>query len=401
MTTSDRDQLRRLEAVADAQLAHLDHDELLAELLDRVRDVLEADTVVVLVVDDDRQQLVAHAARGLEEEVRRRVRIRLGHGFAGRVAVEQAPVLLDHVGPDVVVNPLLWKHGLRTLLGVPLLNAGELVGVMHLGRLSDRQFTEADVEVAQAAADRVAVTIHGSRAAADRTAAKILQRGLVPTSLPSIAGFEFAGGYVPAAEFGIGGDWYDAFELPDGRVGLAIGDVVGNGLHAAMTMSRLRSMLRAYAVELDSPASVLARLDRAVVHFEPAAMATVGYGVVDPAAATFTVALAGHLPPVIARPGAAAELMAVRPGAPIGARVDNPPTDATIADLTEETTIVLYTDGLVERRTAPITDGLDRLRRAAFAGPADDVCHAIVDALLGEDHPTDDTALLITRCHRG
>jgi putative methionine-R-sulfoxide reductase with GAF domain len=397
VSTSEHEQLRRLEAVADAQLAHLDHDELVAELLDRIRELIGVDTVVVLVVDQENQQLVAHASRGLEEEVRRGVRVPIGRGFAGRVASERAPVILDHVGPDVVLNPLLWRKGIKTLLGVPLVVAGDLVGVMHVGSLTDRQFSSADVDVVQAAADRVATTIQGAAAAADRSAAKILQRGLVPPRLPSIPDVELAGGFIPAAAFGVGGDWYDAFALPDGRVGIAIGDVVGSGLRAALVMSRMRSVLRAYAVELDSPADVLSRLDRTMSHFEPNEMATVGYGIVDFATASLTFASAGHPPPVVAVPERPAELVELRPGPPICSRLANTPVDSTI-DLAPGATLIVYTDGLVERRGESITDGLERLRDVFYAGEPDQVCHTVVEALIGSaEQATDDTALLIAR----
>jgi serine phosphatase RsbU (regulator of sigma subunit) len=215
--------------------------------------------------------------------------------------------------------------------------------------------------------------------------------------LPTIPGVELAGGFIPAAEFGVGGDWYDAFALPDGRVGIAIGDVVGSGLRAALVMSRMRSVLRAYAVELDRPADVLARLDRTMSHFEPNEMATVGYGIVDFDAVTLTFAVAGHLPPVVAIPERRAELIALRPGPPICSRLDNAPVDTTI-ELADGAAIIVYTDGLVERRGESISDGLERLREVFYAGEPEQVCHTVVDALLGTaDQATDDTALLIAR----
>jgi serine phosphatase RsbU (regulator of sigma subunit) len=111
----------------------------------------------------------------------------------------------------------------------------------------------------------------------DRATTVALQRSLLPGRLGMIDGIDAAGRYVPGAEVGVGGDWYDLFALPSGRVGAVIGDVAGNGLQAAAVMSRIRSALRAYALESNDPADVLTRLDRKIQTFEPDAMATVIY----------------------------------------------------------------------------------------------------------------------------
>ncbi|MFD0516775.1 GAF domain-containing protein [Paractinoplanes durhamensis] len=132
------ERLRRLEALTDATLSRLDASDLLDELLDRVRDLLGADTAAILLVDPHSQQLVATAARGLEEEVRRGVRIPIGRGFAGRVAQERVPLMLADFTSADVVNPVLVEMGIRALLGVPIIAAGEVVGVLHVGSLQPR-----------------------------------------------------------------------------------------------------------------------------------------------------------------------------------------------------------------------------------------------------------------------
>lgn len=398
MSRDDSDQLRRLESVTDAQLAQLGHEELLAELLERVRTVLRVDTVAVLVTDDDEppSTLIAFAALGLEEEVRQGVRVPIGVGFAGRVAASRGPVVLDHVGPDVAVNPLLWRRGIRSMLGVPLLVAGRLVGVMHAGSLSGHAFSDDDAEVLTAAAERVAAAVVTARTAADRAAARILQRSLLPSRLPEVPGLQLAARYVAAGEFVVGGDWYDAFVLPDGRVGLVIGDVTGNGLRAAGVMGRMRSVLRGFALETAAPSAVLERLNRTFTYFEPNEMATVCYGTVDVERRSLTVASAGHLPPVLAVAGRDAELVALPPGPPIGAGLPGEPDDVVV-ELADDATITMYTDGLVERRDRSITAGLDALCKAIVTGSADDVCHAIVDQLIEPGDAPDDTAVLVAR----
>jgi signal transduction histidine kinase len=154
--------LRKLAAVTDAALAHLSLDELLDALLTRVRDVLEADTCAVLLLDDTRGELVARAAKGLEEEVERRVRIPVGRGFAGRVMEERAPVVIPDVAQAEIVNPILRERGIKSLLGVPLLVNDRPLGVLHVGSLTERTFTEEDVNLLQVVAERAAHAIdHG------------------------------------------------------------------------------------------------------------------------------------------------------------------------------------------------------------------------------------------------
>ncbi|HEY2371283.1 MAG TPA: GAF domain-containing protein [Gaiellaceae bacterium] len=163
-TPDSTDQLHRLQAVTDIALAHLELEELLAQLLVRVRDALLADTCAILMLDRDTNELVARAAVGIEEEVEQGVRIPIGRGFAGRVAARKAPVILPDVDHADVLNPILRQKGIKSLLGVPLLIYGDVLGVMHVGSLTPREFEPADVELLQLAADRVALAIEHARA---------------------------------------------------------------------------------------------------------------------------------------------------------------------------------------------------------------------------------------------
>jgi signal transduction histidine kinase len=161
--TGDADRLERLQALTDTALAHLELTELLDALLVRARELLSADTCAVLLLDGESNELVARAAVGIEEEVEAGVRIPVGRGFAGRVAAEKQPVVLDDVDHADVLNPILRQKGIKSLLGVPLLVAGEVLGVLHVGTLTPRRFNEADVELLQLAADRSAVAIEHAR----------------------------------------------------------------------------------------------------------------------------------------------------------------------------------------------------------------------------------------------
>jgi signal transduction histidine kinase len=158
------DRLRRLQALTDAALAHLDLEQLLGSLLLRTREILEVDTCAILLLDEATNELVARAAVGIEEEVERGVRIPVGLGFAGRIAAEQRPLVLDDVDHADVLNPILREKGIKSLLGVPLLVGGEAIGVLHVGALHPRAFAPEEVELLQLAADRAALAIEHARA---------------------------------------------------------------------------------------------------------------------------------------------------------------------------------------------------------------------------------------------
>jgi sigma-B regulation protein RsbU (phosphoserine phosphatase) len=393
------DRLRDIQSITDAALSRLDDEQLLAELLERTREVLGADTAAVLLLDFSSGQLIATAAAGLEEEVRQGVRIPVGRGFAGRIAAGHRPVILDRVDHTTVLNPILTAKGIRSLMGVPLVAGGRVIGVLHVGSLGERRFTGADVELLQVAADRAAAAVQSMTARADRVAAAALQRSLLPSALPAVAGAELAARFV-AGHGVVGGDWYDAFTLPSGQLCLVVGDVAGSGLQAAVVMGRMRSALRAYALESGDPAEVLARLDRKMQHFEPAALATVLYAVFDQALERVHLSSAGHLPPVLAAPGQPAVLADVRPDLMIGVAA-GVRREVTTVQVVPGGSVCLYTDGLVERRDCPLDEGLARLCRALPAEPPEQACAAVMAALVGAEAARDDIALLILQRQRG
>jgi putative methionine-R-sulfoxide reductase with GAF domain len=391
--------LRAIQSITDAALSRLDDRELLTELLDRIRDILQADTAAVLLLDFSSGQLIATAAAGLEEEVRQGVRIPVGRGFAGRIAAGHRPVILDHVDHTTVLNPILWAKGIRSMMGVPMVAGGRVIGVMHVGSLLPRQFTGHDVELLQVAADRAAAAVQSMMARTDRVTVEALQRSLVPSALPAVAGAEMAARYVPGSGV-VGGDWYDVFILPSGELCVVMGDVAGSGLPAAVIMGRMRSVLRAYALETPDPAEVLSRLDRKMQHFEPDALATVLYAIIDPALGQMRVSLAGHFPPLIASPGKPAELGRIGRGLMIG--VDPAvPRQVTTVPIPPGALLCFYTDGLIERPGELIDNGLDRLRRVVTAEPPEAACASVMGALVGSEPARDDIALLLIRCQPG
>ena len=153
--------VRRLEAVTDTALARLPLDELLNELLVRVRSILRADTAAILLLNGG--DLVARVAKGLEEEVAAGVRIPLGRGFAGRVAAEKRPIFIADIDHAQMLNPILRQKGVRSLLGVPILFEGSVIGVLHVGTLQPRQFDRQDAQLLQIVADRIGLGIEYAR----------------------------------------------------------------------------------------------------------------------------------------------------------------------------------------------------------------------------------------------
>jgi putative methionine-R-sulfoxide reductase with GAF domain len=387
--------LRAIQSITDAALSRLDDRELLVELLDRTREILQADTAAVLLLDFSSGQLIATAAAGLEEEVRQGVRIPVGRGFAGRIAAGHRPVILDRVDHTTVLNPILWAKGISSMMGVPMVAGGRVTGVMHVGSLLPRKFTGHDVELLQLAADRAAAAVQSLAAKADRVAVEALQRSLVPSALPAVAGAEMASRYVPGSGV-VGGDWYDVFTLPAGELCVVMGDVAGSGLPAAVIMGRMRSALRSYALETQDPAEVLRRLDRKMQHFEPDALATVLYAVFEPALDQVHVCLAGHFPPVIALPGQPAHLAPIANGLMIGVSLAAP-RQVTTVPIPPGALLCFYTDGLVERPGQLIDDGLERLRRVVVAQSPEAACAEVMGAMVGDEPPRDDIALLMMR----
>lgn len=394
-----QERLRDILALTDAALSWLDANDLLTVLLGRVKEVLDADTAAVLLLDPAGRQLIAVAASGLEEEVAQGVRIPIGQGFAGRIAAERRPVILDHVDHSNVLNPILFEKGIRSLVGVPLMVSGTAIGVLHAGTVRGRVFTADDAALLQLAADRAAAAVQAMRSRADRDAVTALQRSLLPSAPSAVPGVDVAARYVPG-DGRVGGDWYDVFALPWGEVGMVVGDVAGSGLQAAVVMGRMRSSLRSYALESEDPAEVLRKLDRKMQYFEGDVMATACYAMLDPQHGQLRIASAGHFAPVVTAPGQPGTLPEIAVGPPIGA-VEPPPRQVTTLSLVPGSVLAFFTDGLVERRDQSLDDRLAELCAAVSPGPPETVCATVMGRLVGGEHSGDDTALLVLRWQGG
>ena len=289
-------------------------------------------------------------------------------------------------------------------LTVPLPGRHRILGVMTLitDGSSNRRLSPDDLELADVLARRAAVAAESAAAfAAQQAAAETLQHSLLPERLPAVPGMEMAARYLPGGDgVEVGGDWYDVIALPDGTVGLAMGDVVGKGVPAASLMGQLRNGLRACARDGRPPAAVLELLNELLVESdspENLAMATLVYGVFDPGTKDLRLANAGHPPPLLRRPDGTVSFVEGASGLPLGALPDSRYPETTLT-IDAGSTLLLYTDGVVEARDLPLNDGMERLQ-SCIVGELD--CDELCDAVLARsaDGATshDDVALLAVR----
>jgi GAF domain-containing protein/anti-sigma regulatory factor (Ser/Thr protein kinase) len=392
--------LERMESITQVAFHHLSIDEgVLEQLLTRVREVLDTDTAAVYELDDEEQTLVARASKGLGGEgVERGVRVPVGRGFAGLVAERREPVRSADIEGLELVSPLMREQGIVSLVGVPLVVEDRLLGVLHAGTREPRVFTGDDVALLELAAERLAVALDHSRLyEREHAVAATLQRSLLPEQLPDVPGTTIATRYVPAvADVEVGGDWYDVIPLAAGRVGLAMGDVVSRGVRAASVMGQLRNALRAYALDGHPPGQVLGRLHGMLRTLERREMATLAYMVLDPIALSYTLASAGHPPPLVVSDEGSVCLIEEGRGPPLGAVADSV-YDETSGAVAPGATVLLYTDGLVERRDMWLDEGMERLvvEAGAVAGAAPEaLLDRLLHALLPEGGAQDDVAAL-------
>jgi anti-sigma regulatory factor (Ser/Thr protein kinase)/putative methionine-R-sulfoxide reductase with GAF domain len=393
-------QIRDLARIGDPALSELGFDHLLNELLVRVRELLHVDTAAILLLDHSTDELVARAAKGIEEEVERGVRIPLGAGFAGRIARQRVAIYIADVDHADIMNPILREKGISSLLGVPLIVEGDLIGVLHVGSLAPRVFDARDLSVLELAAARAAPAIERARLLGElereHRNAVLLQRSLLPRMLDMVPGVSVAARYLPAREE-VGGDWYDMIELPGGRVGVVIGDVVGHGLQAAALMGQLRTALHAYALVGHTPGRALELVNQFAISIGPDAMATAAFAVVDSDAETVYFASAGHLPPVVIAADGTARLMEVSIAPPLGAFAYKSCPEHELPFRAGET-MLLYTDGLIERPAVSLDHSLEQLVDAVSgANTAEDACLLAMDRLVPQRGPRDDVAVIAVR----
>jgi PAS domain S-box-containing protein len=393
---------RDLHRVTETALAHLRIDDLLPELVKRLSEVLRVDNAAVLLANE-RGDLTVRAAHGIEQPAIG-LTIAAGQGFAGRVVAQRRPLALYGDEPRrIVVNPVL--RDVRALLGMPLVVEDRVVGVLHVGSIEERTFTEDELNLLWLAADRAALGIEHARIyERERSIAETLQRSLLPDRLPHIPGLELAATYQAAGEgYEVGGDFYDAFAVDDGRWLVVIGDVCGKGPDAAALTALTRYTLRAEATHEPRPAALLGLLNRAIIHqrsdrrFCTATCALIE--LLDTGVAV-TISVGGHPLPLIARTEGSVEPVG-KPGSPLG-MLDDPLLLEETTTLAPGDTLLFYTDGLLDahapQRILEADDIAGMLRASAGLSASSVVNQLRDEATRQSDRPArDDVAILAVR----
>ncbi len=322
------------------------------------------------------------------------------------VLVENPESLRRHFDGIDDVDVFLAHSDERAWVGLPLLAAGAPLGALRFSFTKPRQITEEERVFLEALAGQCALALErASLFEREHTTAETLQRSLLPDRLPSVPGIVLEARYLPVTRhMEIGGDWYDAFRLPDGRLAVAAGDVMGKGLTAAAGMGRVRNALRALALTDPRPAAVLAGLDRLFTATElDEQVTTVAYLVVDPVTGEGLAGNAGHLPPLLLSRDAPPRLDTTEAGTPLGWAC---PRQQYVFRLPPGTTAVLYSDGLVENRRRGLDSGLDELVSVAAQarpGMVEDparLLEYLVDRMLTGYEQDDDVTVLVLHVPR-
>jgi len=293
-----------------------------------------------------------------------------------------------------------------SMLLLPLVARDSMLGFfVCIRQVGYRRFDPYDTEIGMEFAARAALFMDGARRySREHATALTLQRSMLPTGLSAPSSVEVRHRYLPGSQLiEVGGDWYESIALPGGRVALVVGDVAGHGVRAAVTMGRLRTAIHTLAMLELPPAETLQQLDELMQELgvrEPH-FATCIYAIFDAVTGTCELASAGHLPPLLVRPDGSNEFLDVLPSPPLG--IGTGPIQSRVLEIEDGSLLVLYTDGLVEKRTADIDEGLSRLRGIFGPGsasrPLEDLCKAALDGVYS-DHERDDIALLIARLRR-
>ncbi|MYW47391.1 SpoIIE family protein phosphatase [Streptomyces sp. SID486] len=300
------------------------------------------------------------------------------------------------------------EHGIHSMISVPLQARSVVLGMVNFWRgAGSPRFEEEDVAVAEELVARAAVAIDNARRySREHAMAVTLQRSLLPLGLPEQDVLEVSSRYLPARS-GVGGDWFDVIPLPGFRVALVVGDIVGHGMQAAVTMGRLRTAVLNFSSLDLAPEELLGHLDEMVTRLdsqtagadddrEPLTGATCLYAVYDPVDGRCTLSRAGHLAPAVVDPEGRVDFPDLPLSPPLG--VGGHPFEAGELDLPAGSRLVLFTDGLVENRGRDVDEGLELLSStiARVDRSPEETCRALVETML-PDHPSDDVALLVAR----
>jgi serine phosphatase RsbU (regulator of sigma subunit) len=294
---------------------------------------------------------------------------------------------------------LIRELGLRSAITVPLVARERVLGVLTwVSAESDVHYTQDDLAFAENLAKRAAIAIDNAELHSETLAAAVrLQHAVLPDRMPELPGWEFTSHYSPAGRTEVGGDFFDAIPLGDGRVALFVGDVMGRGVHAAAAMAQMRAAVRAYAAVDPTPATVMENLDRMFDQFPSDQLVTLVYLVADPAKEELVVTNAGHPPPVLLRADGSTEQLPFADGVPLGTFPAGRKQSAV--PFCAGDTLLAFTDGLIERRAEDIDAGQERLLAALGVLADPDLSRALSRVVDEVRDPTrdDDVAALVAR----
>jgi serine phosphatase RsbU (regulator of sigma subunit)/anti-sigma regulatory factor (Ser/Thr protein kinase) len=396
----------RIQLMTEALSGSLTQQDVAEVVVDALVQAAGADGAALSIVVEERQLQKKLAWRGYEDEAQKSwLEIPLdaptpGNRALGTRRMVFYPTLeaLAADFPEAGRSMLTAKH--ESFLFVPLVAGGRTNGLVITSWATSVALADEDRTFIETLASQAAQALDRARHfESERTIAETLQRSVLPVSLPRIESVQLAARYLPGTdEVDVGGDWFDAIHLPNGRLGLAVGDVVGKGVQSAATMAQLRNALRAFALDQMRPSSTIARLNRLTEEMSESAFATVVYAVLDPETGVCRFTSAGHPPPLVVLPDGRAEFVEGGRSLPLGTGATARYRQATRV-LPVGSSMIFYTDGLVERRAESIDEGLERLRRAAeeASGEPERLVEHILATLVGNEGRGDDIAVLVVR----
>jgi PAS domain S-box-containing protein len=364
---------------------------------------LDADTTLVLLEDDGDLKHVA--ASGYRAEILERLLCiprdaampsAKAHRTGETVVVEsQQEALSEFPGLEAV------RGAWSSAVFVPICHERVSLGVVAWGFARARSFDADFLRLADAIVSQAALALERAHLfEAEQRIALGLQRSLLPSRLPQAAGARVTVRYQAGAEqLEVGGDWYEVIALPTGRVGLVVGDVVGRGVRAAAAMGQLRSAVAALSLVTKGPGDLLERLETFASQTDGAEFATVVFAVLDPVTGLLRYSCAAHPPPLVVYPDGQTAFLEEGRSPPLCSVGGEHRPEAAIR-IPPGSTLVLYTDGLVERRGASLDAGLDRLRAVASTHARlaiEQFGDAVLEEMTGDQHVSDDIAMLVTR----
>ncbi|MCF3119787.1 serine/threonine-protein phosphatase [Streptomyces arenae] len=407
---ADEAELRRTTSIVQSTTAALAHARTVRDVIDVLKDTyglahLGAANLVMGLVEAGRIRLVAEGPAGSYVPGTRITRVDEAYPMS-EVVRTLAPRYIETAEDFAESYPLLWPHidelGITAAAYLPLIAQGRVIGVLGLLYQEKTGFEEDERNLLVALSSSIAQSLQRAMFyEQEKDLAQGLQQAMLPRSIPGVPGAEIAVRYRSAAlGRDIGGDWYDVIPLPGGRLGAVIGDVQGHDTHAAAVMGQLRIVLRAYAAEGHTPATVMARASGFLHELDTERFATCLYAEADLSTGVVQFVRAGHIDPLVQLTDGSCRRVPVDGGLPLGlsaefGRLDYP---VTTLELDPGQTLLLCTDGLVEEPGADLDDGMRVLAQLAATGPrdlqqlADRLC-GVVDGRGGDD----DAALLLMR----